>query len=383
MMTLPFTTSTSRNRAKIGNSVHAKRIMPVSIASKDALPIAASTEERVASYVCYLQSPSLVHDLNCSISNQFHTRESATVLCDYYRSKPTLKSLTLSKEVPRMDYEFTLKGGRKIRAPEDIKTFFDNYECDEADELILRASNQTLMADLLGVLLRDGGVVKRQFLATAVAKRCRFFVNMETRFKNERKFVKAVCDFVICIPGGKDGKSRLSLATVRACAFFSPDTGTGTLLRYQIHSVKPHLDPERDSQVIKTAALWLATHLHHEENDTHHAPPRKIRSPTKQASFDFGFRVPFRKPNLDLVSKMRSVLDTVAVIDKRAGAAVVSQPQQKGQSNCTPIPRCTKAMIPAEQADEASVSAMDFMMDQLIIEQKLVLAQFAEPCCVE
>jgi len=347
---------------------------------------ATTTEENITSYVRYLRCPSLVDALNGQIGKELHTKEAAAALCDYYRRNPKLKSLTLSKEITRLDYEFTLKAGRSLRKAEEIREYFEEQRrCDEIDDLVLRASNQTLIADLLELLMSDsGGVVRRQYLATAVATKCRFFVNMGIRFKSERKFVKCVCDFVVSIPGGHDGRSRLNLAIVRAGVFFSPgkaggyggDGAAGPLLRYQILGIEPCLDPERDAQIIKISASWLAAHLHHEENETHHAPPPVVGNcaPKKQqqSAFDFGLSFA-KKSKLDFAAKVRSVIDTASVIDQQTDVAATCGVTERRRPSTIGPARIVAARVPIRVVP--GVSAQDFLMDQLIIEQRVALCE--------
>jgi len=363
--------NSNRLNRKINDFMKLKQVAPLN-PPKSVRVAPETTEEKVSAYVRFLSSPFLVRALNDRITKKFHTRESSAALCDYYRRNPDLKSLTLSKEIPRMEYEFTVTGGKRLREAEEIKSFFRDYECDETDDLILRAANQALMADLLAVLV-SGGVIKNEYLATAVAKKCAFFVNMDLRFKEERKFVKGVCDFVVSIPGGNDGRSRLRLATVRASAYFSPDSGKGSapLLSYRVHGIQPHLDLEKDAHVIKTAAKWLAAHLHHEENATHHAPTSHSRAPKQQNSFDLGFSMPsFGKPNLDIASKVRSVIDTVAVIDQQTEAAETPSRGPRRTNSAPVVAEIPKAPI------ISGATPRDFAMEQLILEQRIILASY-------
>jgi len=118
----------------------------------------------------------------------------------YFASRSNLKTYTLAKEVHRMDYTVITKDGKKccgadeIRnefnaadvvaaspaksggADEDPSSFLSALDKEETrEELIWRASNQSILADALIVLSPD--LIRPEFMATAKATSVSFLLD--------------------------------------------------------------------------------------------------------------------------------------------------------------------------------------------------------------
>mmetsp|Transcript_21482 Transcript_21482/g.46210 ORF Transcript_21482/g.46210 Transcript_21482/m.46210 type:complete len:336 (-) Transcript_21482:399-1406(-) len=71
----------------------------------------------------------------------------------YYRARPELSTYTLDTELSRMRYAVRTAGGSTLTDPSDIRAVY--WPCDgdaDATELLWRAANQSLLADLLAAL---------------------------------------------------------------------------------------------------------------------------------------------------------------------------------------------------------------------------------------
>jgi len=189
----------------------------------------------------------------------------AEALRVYYESRPNLKTYTLEKEVHRMDYVVVQVDGTVLEGADAIRSVFwredNNLTGDNADndseidpassgdkdsktsdeELLWRASNQSILADVLASITDLKGLVRPQFMATAVARSVSFRID----------FAKGCTDcraaFAIMIPFEKDGDaSMLELATVEVQLTYNIDALSCTILQVQTN---PSLDASNDLEI--------------------------------------------------------------------------------------------------------------------------------------
>ncbi len=235
---------------------------------------------------------SLVASINDAFDLEFNANPNvADRILEYYRSRPELKDFTLKSELPRMNYEVVFvdeKTGKdtKLVSTDDIRSYFVSLEKVDADDdevdIILRAANQSLLADPLAMLTSEGDgklVHSGSFHSTLIATVCSF--KLDLRQKGQRR-VKVQCELAICVPSGSDGtkngaevsqeegsdekaSATLELARANLAIQFSPSptsTPSGPLVKYSLMDIKPTIrsfeegsDAER---AIQSAAVVLA-----------------------------------------------------------------------------------------------------------------------------
>lgn len=235
---------------------------------------------------------SLVVAINDAFDVEFNANPIVTDrILEYYRSRPELKDFTIKSELPRMDYEVVFldeKTGKDVKlvATEDIRSYFASLDKIDADDdeadIILRAANQSLLADPLSMLTCEGDgklVHSGSFHSTLIATVCSF--KLDLRRKGQRR-VKVQCELAICVPSGSDGtkdgaevshetggddkaSATLELARANLVIQFSPSptsTPSGPLVKYSLTDIKPSItsfevgsDTER---AIQSAASALA-----------------------------------------------------------------------------------------------------------------------------
>jgi len=239
---------------------------------------------------------SLVMSINDAFDHEFNANPMvADDMIEYYRSRPELKEFTLKSELPRMDYEVLVVDegtGKDIKlvSTDEIRSYFASLDeankDDEEIETIIRAANQSLLADPLATLTGEGGgklVHSGSFHSTVIATVCSF--TLDLRREGERR-IKVECELAICVPSGlepdnnatipsgndeKDEKvsATLELARVNLLIQFSPSptsTPSGPLVKYHLMDIKPTItDYEEGSDnalSIQSAAAVLARDRH-------------------------------------------------------------------------------------------------------------------------
>lgn len=109
-----------------------------------------------------------------------------------------------------MDYEvITVDGGTgkdvKLVSTDEIRSYFASLEEGKQDdeiEIIIRAANQSLLADPLAMLTGEGDgklVHSGSFHSTVIATVCSF--KLDLRHEGERH-IKVNCELAICVPSG-------------------------------------------------------------------------------------------------------------------------------------------------------------------------------------
>ncbi|KAL3762855.1 hypothetical protein ACHAWU_001002 [Discostella pseudostelligera] len=237
-------------------------------------------------------SRSLISSINDAFDLEFNANPNvADNMLEYYRSRPELREFTLKSELPRMHYEVLVvddETGKemKLNSTDEIRSYFaslekSNAEDDEVD-ILLRAANQSLLADPLGILSGEGDgrlVHSGRFHSTLIATDCSF--KLDLRREGQRR-VKVQCELAICVPSGSDGsiiaaapseeegkeeKSSATLELARAILViqFSPSptsTPSGPLVKYALMDIKPTISDYEDgtdtARAIQSAAAVLA-----------------------------------------------------------------------------------------------------------------------------
>jgi len=221
----------------------------------------------------------------------------------YYRARPEMKDFTIKSELPRMDYEaLTIdETGKDIKlvATDEIRTYFSSLESkpgglDEEVDIILRAANQSILADPLSMLTTEGGLVHSgSFHSTVIATECKF--KLDLRREGERR-VRVDCQLAISVPSGLDGgcsntkepfegeekemsSATLELARANLVIQFSPSpfaTPSGPLAKYELLSIIPTItdyeEGTNNAKALNLAASVLArdkhTHIQCSGDDT-------------------------------------------------------------------------------------------------------------------
>ncbi len=251
----------------------------------------------------------LISTINGAFDVEFNANPTvADDMIEYYRSRPELKEFTLKSELPRMDYEVLLLDQQtnetlKLTNTDEIRSYFASLEdgnMDEEVELLIRASNQSLLADPLAMLTGEGEgklVHSGSFHSTVIATECSF--KLDLRHEGQRR-VKVHCELAICVPSGADNaagyegtltpensesdqklerkSATLELARADLAIQFSPSptsTPSGPLVKYTLLDIKPTISDYgvegENEAAIQSAVMVLArdrhTHIRYNEND--------------------------------------------------------------------------------------------------------------------
>ena len=239
----------------------------------------------------------------------------------YYSARPELKEFTLKSELPRMSYEIlavdeTTGNNVKLLHTDEIRSLFSSLNenpKDEELEILIRAANQSLLADPLAILTGEGDdriVHSGSFHSTVVATAC--FFKLDLRRKGERR-IKVLCELAVCIPSGlesnhvtepvdsktKDEKlnvsATLELAQAQLLIQFAPSptaTASGPLVNYHLVDIKPTIDAQ--DQALLSAASALGRDWHNsiqsgkDDSCVHlHIPNVKSRFLSRVKQFSF------------------------------------------------------------------------------------------------
>ena len=161
----------------------------------------------------YMRSlPHMVSSINAVLEYEYNTPEKAQELVDYYAGREKLAEYTRTKELPRMDYSVVLPHGH---IETDKQKIAENFLPD--DSLISRCANQSLLADLLQVIIGPDLLVRPQHLAVCVAHWCKFTIHLGER----GDMVECNCHLHLSLPTA-DGQ-RLDVAELKVAIVFAPD----------------------------------------------------------------------------------------------------------------------------------------------------------------
>ena len=138
---------------------------------------------------------------------------------------------------------------------EDIRLYVESTsdQIDDTESLIWRASNQSLLADLLAALTGDDRLIRQSMMLTAVAESCKFELNLVGGDGSNRG-VAVMSDLVLSIPfaDGEGKSSRLELGKVKARVLFVPELQQ---LQYSIVNATALVSPDDDRLVAAATAL--------------------------------------------------------------------------------------------------------------------------------
>ena len=129
---------------------------------------------------------------------------------------------------------------------------------DATEDLLWRASNQSLLADLIAALTGDDRLIRQSMMITAVADSCKFELNLADGGGSNRG-VAVMSDLVLSIPfsqGEGPHNSRLELGKVKARVLFVPEMQQ---LAYSIVHATSLISP--DDERLRTAAASLERDL--------------------------------------------------------------------------------------------------------------------------
>ena len=325
-------------------------------------------EDDLRQYVQLFQpESSIVTTINTMLDDQYNTSEAAAELCGYYRDRPNLKAYTLLTEVPRLSYAVISSDGKYLLSSGDIQDFFlkkematclnHNEQC-EVEELLLRASNQSLFADALAAITGDGLIVQpHKFRATALARTCQFTIDLRPDTWRRRKHVEATCDFDVCVPLSMEKK--LHLASVKLSLFFSPSSpDKEPLLRYRVLHVENHIDIGRDSHYLRE----VSNHL--EADDV-----KERTSIGRSNSYIFA-ALPRRK-NASSCDLRKCFKDKVNMVDSFFRTC-----QQIDARKDDTRTRKRRASEAAEWLSD------DILVEHMVVEQQIALAQYRQATIV-
>lgn len=125
----------------------------------------------------YLDSlPHVVQSLRSLLQAEYSTPEQARELWEYYSSRPQLINYTCEKELPRMDY-VVLEPQAPVRDKATIADIFRRIQNQPPYSILVRAANQSILADIVQILEGPDRVSRPQLGSTLVADRCQFVLD--------------------------------------------------------------------------------------------------------------------------------------------------------------------------------------------------------------
>ena len=268
---------------------------------------------------------SLVMSINDAFDLQFNANPNiADDMVDYYRARPELKEFTLKSELPRMDYEVLAvdkETGNDIRLVEtdEVRFYLESLEESNTDDyeevdIILRAANQSLLADPLAMMTGEGNgklVHSGSFHSTVIATVCSF--KLDLRREGERR-VKVQCELAICVPSGYDGTSEhsegsedkaatLEIARVVLVIQFSPSetaTPSGPLVKYSLMDIIPTITNYEEGSDNATALRSAAAVLARDRNT--HIQGGAMNAENEDADVTSNYRSRFFSKMSDIVA---------------------------------------------------------------------------------
>ncbi|KAL3928989.1 MAG: hypothetical protein SGBAC_012405 [Bacillariaceae sp.] len=134
----------------------------------------------------------------------------------YCQEHPELKELTLKKELTRMNYTVYTPDGTKLTDPEEVENYIENEstELSQQHELLYRASNQTIFADVIVALTSFNGLIRPQLSAGTFVNDSSLILDLSNR---EEPHVRGECFLNVSIPDGHNGQLSLAGALIQVC----------------------------------------------------------------------------------------------------------------------------------------------------------------------
>ena len=233
----------------------------------------------LSKYISTIRGDDYVDRLN-QVLHKFSVSASSSNIQRYYAERPELKDYTLRVELDRdLDYTLILRDGTPLTDKEDIRSYFNNEgtqsisypDSVSTEELLIRAANQSLLADALGTLTGSEEILfpslffpkhtdeidrKHQpalilpghiLSMTSVVEKIHFTIDLP------RGRVEAICVLAVVVP---DEDRRLALARAILVASFQPGVKKRKRLQYELKYVKSH--HSTSSNAIRVAAVSIA-----------------------------------------------------------------------------------------------------------------------------
>jgi len=296
---------------------------PVTSASISADSLSASQKRihlMLTKYITTIRQENYLQQLNqmlCSVSVGGSEQSNNIDIEGYYANRPELRNYTLGLELDRdLDYTLILKDGTTVTDKEEIRRYFHfnntdapqsmehkeiKYKKDNAlpmEELLIRAANQSLLADALAALSSSSEEVlipslqqdtqqnevdrREQVLGlilsgpilnmTSVVEKCHFTIDIQ------RERVEGICVLAIVIP---NEDRRLVLARAILVATFIPGEEFSRKLQYDMKMVKCHHFPT--SRTLRDAAISIATD---QDNLLFQSCPARVQTEAKSTDDD-------------------------------------------------------------------------------------------------
>jgi len=169
----------------------------------------------------------------------------------YCQEQPELKELTLKKELTRMNYTVYTPDGTKLTDPEEIANYIENEpaELSQHHELLYRASNQTLFADVVVALTSFNGLIRPQLSAGTFVNDSSLILDLSS----EEPHVRGECFLNVSIPDGHNGQLSLAGALIQVC--FCPSRNE---FQAKILYLSPCGEEPLTEQQVKDAAKSMA-----------------------------------------------------------------------------------------------------------------------------
>ena len=238
-----------------------RAVEPLVVNEKNTGFASSAMMDNIMTYIHDLADSALLHTTNHILESNLNNGDAALDLCRYYHDRPQLRDYTLNTEIPRMDYQIIISDEVVLTDTHDIQKHFLDYPVDDlVDDMLLRSSNQSLLADVFPILTDPAGMIRNQFLATAVATTCRFVIDMR-RSNQPQRHLQADCQLNLSIPSGENGpsfQSKLNLCSLRLLIHFCPEPAYPSI-KYEVVSIRPLLNPSIpiDVEKIRVAAVAL------------------------------------------------------------------------------------------------------------------------------
>jgi len=239
--------------------------------------------------------------LRASLDSKYNTIECASELRSYYKSRPEMRSYTLETELPRADYVVLVNDAegktQELTTTQEIQEYFaskgDKNDLDETEDIILRASNQSLLADILAALTGSDKLIRMQHFVTGVAAKCQFSIDLRKDECNNRG-VTVTSTLLVSMPSGDFERSdaRLNLANIHVRAQFHPSSAPEDhdQVRYEILSLEPLLSLSSDAHLLVKASKSLAKDLKELERINADVPEEKTQEEEDSARRDSHFK---------------------------------------------------------------------------------------------
>eukprot|EP00526_Cylindrotheca_closterium_P017611 CAMPEP_0113615270 /NCGR_PEP_ID=MMETSP0017_2-20120614/7613_1 /TAXON_ID=2856 /ORGANISM="Cylindrotheca closterium" /LENGTH=292 /DNA_ID=CAMNT_0000524499 /DNA_START=110 /DNA_END=988 /DNA_ORIENTATION=- /assembly_acc=CAM_ASM_000147 len=133
----------------------------------------------------------------------------------YCQERPELKELTVKKELTRMQYTLYTPDGTKLTDPEEIANYIESEpsELSKQHELLYRASNQTIFADIIVALTSFDGLIRPQLSAGTFVDDSTLVLDLSSA----EPHVRGECFLNVSLPDGHNGQLSLAGALVEVC----------------------------------------------------------------------------------------------------------------------------------------------------------------------